>query len=329
MDKPYVMGIDIGGTNTEFGVVDRKGQIQYSGKIPTAAYKTGEEYVATLAPALNALIAEAGGKDLFVGIGVGAPNGNYYSGSMEFAPNVSWAKDGAVPLAKLIEEATGLPCALTNDANAAAIGEMAYGVAKGMKDFIMITLGTGVGSGIVINGQLVYGSDGFAGELGHVIVRRTDGRLCGCGRHGCLETYASATGVARTAREILDLNKDRDSLLRNTPVEHIDAKCVYEAATAGDKIANEIFEYTGSVLGEALADAVAFSSPEAIVFFGGLSKAGDLIMRPIEKAMTENMLKVYKVRGEDKCKTKLLFSKLKDAEAAILGASALAWELKS
>jgi len=328
MDKPYVMGVDIGGTNTEFGVVDVRGQIKYSGKIPTANYATGEEYVAALAPALNKLVAEAGGKELFNGIGVGAPNGNYYTGCMEFAPNVIWAKEGAVPLAKMIGEETGLPCALTNDANAAAIGEMTYGVAKGMKNFIMITLGTGVGSGIVINGQLVYGSDGFAGELGHVIMRRTDGRLCGCGRHGCLETYASATGVARTAREILELNKDRESLLRNVPIDKIQSKDVYEAAVAGDKVAKEIFEYTGNILGEALADAVAFSSPEAIILFGGLAKAGDLISKPIEESMTRNMLKIFKVRGENKCKAKLLFSELEDAEAAILGASALAWEFK-
>ncbi len=328
MEKPYVMGIDIGGTNTEFGVVDARGTIKYKGKIPTANHPTGEEYVAALAPALNKLIAEAGGKELFNGIGVGAPNGNYYSGAMEFAPNVSWARDGAVPLAKMISEATGLPCALTNDANAAAIGEMAYGVAKGMKNFIMITLGTGVGSGIVINGEVLYGSDGYAGELGHVIMRRTDGRLCGCGRHGCLETYASATGVARTAREILALNPQRASSLRNIASEKIESKDVYEAAVAGDQVAKEIFEYTGNILGEALADAVAFSSPEAIVLFGGLAKAGDLIMKPIEASMTRNMLKVYKLRGEDKCKTKLLFSELKDAEAAILGASALGWEFK-
>ena len=328
MKKPYVMGIDIGGTNTEFGVVDAKGSIKYSGKIPTANHATGEEYVAALAPALNRLIADAGGVELFNGIGMGAPNGNFYSGCVEFAPNVQWAREGVVPLAKMIGEATGLPCALTNDANAAAIGEMAYGVAKGMKNFIMITLGTGVGSGIVINGQLVYGSDGFAGELGHVIVRRTDGRLCGCGRHGCLETYASATGVARTAREILSFNKDHESLLRNIPADQIQSKDVYEAAVAGDKIAREIFEYTGNILGEALADAVAFSSPEAIVLFGGLAKAGDLILKPIEESMDRNMLKVFKKKDSERSKAKLLFSELKDAEAAILGASALAWEFQ-
>ena len=327
MKKPYVMGIDIGGTNTEFGIVDVRGSIKYTGKIPTANYATGEEYVAALAPALNKLIADAGGKDLFNGIGVGAPNGNFYSGCMEYAPNVAWAKEGAVPLAQMIGEATGLPCALTNDANAAAIGEMTYGVAKGMKNFIMITLGTGVGSGIVINGQLVYGADGFAGELGHVIVRRTDGRQCGCGRHGCLETYASATGVARTAREILSLNSDQSSL-RNIPTDQIQSRDVYEAAINGDKIAKDIFEYTGNILGEALADAVAFSSPEAIILFGGLAKAGDLIKKPIEESMSKNMLIVFKERGKDECKTKLLFSELKDAEAAILGASALAWEFK-
>ncbi|MDR1119345.1 MAG: ROK family protein [Dysgonamonadaceae bacterium] len=328
MNKPYVMGIDIGGINTEFGVVDVRGQIKYKGKFPTANYTTAESYVNTLAKALNNLVSDAGGKDLFVGIGVGAPNGNFYSGNMEFAPNITWARDGAVPLAKMISEATGLPCALTNDANAAAIGEMTYGAAKGMKNFIMITLGTGVGSGIVINGNLVYGSDGFAGELGHVIMRRNDGRPCGCGRQGCLEAYASATGVARTAREILSLNKDRESALRRIPIDSITSKDVFDAAVAGDKVAKEIFEFTGSILGEAFADFIAFSSPEAIILFGGLSKAGDLLKKPIEESMKKHTLKVFKERDEDKTKAKLLFSELKDAEAAILGASALAWELK-
>jgi glucokinase len=328
MDKPYVMGIDIGGTNTEFGVIDARGQIKYKGKVPTENQATGANYVANLAPALNKLISDAGGKELFVGIGVGAPNGNFYTGCMEFAPNISWARDGAVPLAKMISEATGLPCALTNDANAAAIGEMTYGAAKGMKNFIMITLGTGVGSGIVINGSLVYGSDGFAGELGHVIMRRNDGRLCGCGRQGCLEAYASATGVARTAREILTLNKSQESILRNIPIDKITSKDVFEAAVAGDKIAREIFEFTGNILGEAFADFIAFSSPEAIILFGGLAQAGDLIRKPIEESMKRNTLKVFKERGKDETKAKLLFSELQGAEAAIIGASALAWELK-
>lgn len=329
MERSYVIGVDIGGTNTEFGVVDARGQILYRGSIDTSKYLTAEEYVGALCPELNKLISIAGGRDLFNGIGVGAPNGNYYSGNIEFAPNLNWGRAEEVPLAKMISERVDLKCLLTNDANAAAIGEMTYGAAKGMKDFIVITLGTGVGSGIVVNGQLVYGHDGFAGELGHVIVRRTDGRLCGCGRYGCLETYASATGVVRSAREFLEIRKDEPSLLRNIPVDNIKSKDVYDAAVAGDKIAKDIFEYTGNILGEALADAVAFSSPEAIILFGGLSKAGELIKRPTEESMTRNMLKVFKQRGENKSKAKILYSQLKEAEAAVLGASALAWEIKN
>ena len=249
---------------------------------------------------------------------VGAPNGNYYKGTIEFAPNLPWK--GVIPLAALFEDKLGIPTALTNDANAAAIGEMTYGAARGLRDFIMITLGTGVGSGIVVNGQLVYGHDGFAGELGHVIVER-DGRICGCGRKGCLETYCSATGVARTAREFL-VARSEPSLLREIPAEEIVSKDVYDAAIKGDKLALEIFEYTGNILGRALADFIAFSSPEAIILFGGLAKSGDLIMKPIQKAMDENVLKIY--AG----KTKLLLSQLKDADAAVLGASALGWEVK-
>ena len=250
--------------------------------------------------------------DKIKGIGIGAPNGNYYTGTIEFAPNLPWK--GVLPLASMFEERLGIPTALTNDANAAAVGEMTYGAARGMKDFIMITLGTGVGSGIVINGQVVYGHDGFAGELGHVIVRR-DGRICGCGRKGCLETYCSATGVALAARTDA-------SLLRNIPAESIVSKDVYDAAVQGDKLAQEIFEFTGNILGEALADAIAFSSPEAIILFGGLAKSGDYIMKPIMKAMENNLLNIYKG------KAKLLVSELKDSDAAVLGASALAWELK-
>ena len=236
----------------------------------------------------------------------------------QFAPN---CVEGVIPLAAMFEERLGIPTALTNDANAAAIGEMTYGAARGMKDFIMITLGTGVGSGIVINGQMVYGHDGFAGELGHVIIRRENGRLCGCGRHGCLETYCSATGVARSAREFLTKSTE-PSLLRDIPAENITSKDVYDAAVKGDKIAQEIFEFTGTILGEALADFIAFSSPEAIVLFGGLAKAGDYIFKPIQKAIDDNVLNIYKG------KTKLLASELKDSDAAVLGASALGWELR-
>ena len=317
MERPYVVGIDIGGTNTIFGIVDARGTIIASGAVKTQIYTTVDEYVDEVCKNLLPLIIAHGGVEKIKGIGIGAPNGNYYSGTIEFAPNLPWK--GIIPLAAMFEERLGIPTALTNDANAAAVGEMTYGAARGMKEFIMITLGTGVGSGIVINGQIVYGHDGFAGELGHIIVRRENGRLCGCGRHGCLETYCSATGVARTAREILAARTDA-SLLRNIPAENITSKDVYEAAVKGDKIAHEIFDFTGTVLGEALADFIAFSSPEAIILFGGLAKSGDYIMKPIQKAINDNILKNY--QG----KTKLLVSELKDSDSAVLGASALAWE---
>ena len=319
MEKPYVVGIDIGGTNTVFGIVDARGTIIASGSVKTQAYTAVEEYVDEVCKNLLPLAIAQGGVEKIKGIGIGAPNGNFYSGTIEFAPNLPWR--GIIPLAAMFEERLGIPTALTNDANAAAIGEMTYGAARGMKDFIMITLGTGVGSGIVINGQMVYGHDGFAGELGHVIVRRGTGRMCGCGRKGCLETYCSATGVARTARELLAARTD-ESLLRNVPAENITSKDVYDAAVQGDKLAQEIFDFTGTLLGEALADFIAFSSPEAIVLFGGLAKSGDYIMKPIQKAIEENVLNIYKG------KTKLLVSELKDSDAAVLGASALAWELK-
>ena len=320
MEKPYVVGIDIGGTNTVFGVVDARGTILYSGSIKTGKYTDIEEYVAELGQGLLSVIDQAGGPAKIKGVGVGAPNGNFFNGCIEFAPNLPWK--GKIPLAQLIsEQIGGIPVALTNDANAAAIGEMTYGAARGMKDFIVITLGTGVGSGIVIGGNLVYGHDGFAGELGHVIMRRNNGRPCGCGRQGCLETYASATGVARTAREYLEIRKD-ESLLRDLDPDEITSKDVFDAAMKNDKLALEIFEFTGNILGEAFADAVAFSSPEAIILFGGLTKAGDLIMNPIKRSMDKNMLKVYEG------KTKLLFSQLKESDAAVLGASALGWEVK-
>ena len=320
MEKPYAVGIDIGGTNTVFGIVDANGSILASGSIKTGAYEKAETYVDEVCKHLLPLIEANGGVEKIKGIGVGAPNGNYYTGNIEFAPNLPWK--GVVPLAALFEERTGIPTALTNDANAAAIGEMTYGAARGMKDFIMITLGTGVGSGIVINGQMVYGHDGFAGELGHVIMRRENGRLCGCGRKGCLETYCTATGVSRTAREFLE-NRTDDSLLRALPADQITSKDVYDAAVKGDKLAQDIFDFTGTILGEALADFIAFSSPEAIVLFGGLAKSGDYIFKPIQKAIDDNVLPIYKG------KAKLLLSELKDADAAVLGASALGWEAKS
>ena len=319
IEKPYVVGMDIGGTNTVFGIVDQRGNVLATDSIKTQAYAKIEDYVDAVCEKLIPLIESMGGVEKIKGMGVGAPNGNYYNGTIEFAPNLPWK--GVIPLAALFEEKVGVPTALTNDANAAAIGEMTYGAARGMKDFIMITLGTGVGSGIDINGQLVYGHDGFAGELGHVVVRRENGRLCGCGRKGCLETYCSATGVARTAREFL-VARPEPSLLREIPAEEIVSKDVYDAAVKGDKLAQDIFEFTGRILGEALADFIAFSSPEAIVLFGGLAKSGDYIMKPIKKALDENILKIFEG------KTKLLVSELKDADAAVLGASALGWEVR-
>ena len=319
MEKPYVVGMDIGGTNTVFGIVDQRGNVLATDSVKTQSYAKIEDYVEAVSSKLLPLIESVGGVEKIKGMGVGAPNGNYYNGTIEFAPNLPWK--GVIPLAALFEEAIGVPTALTNDANAAAIGEMTYGAARGMKDFIMITLGTGVGSGIVINGQLVYGHDGFAGELGHVVVRRENGRACGCGRKGCLETYCSATGVARTAREFL-VARPEPSLLRDIPAEDIVSKDVYDAAVKGDKLALDIFEFTGRILGEALSDFIAFSSPEAIVLFGGLAKSGDYIMKPIKKALDENILKIFEG------KTKLLVSELKDADAAVLGASALGWEVR-
>jgi len=320
MDKPYAIGVDVGGTNTVFGIVDKRGQILKNGSIQTGKHEKIGDFLDELTDALNKLIKEVGSRDEIKGIGVGAPNGNFFTGSIEFAPNLRWK--GVIPFVQMMEERIGIPVALTNDANAAAIGEMTYGCAKGMKDFIVITLGTGVGSGIVVNGQLVYGHDGFAGELGHVIMRRTNGRLCGCGRSGCLEAYSSATGVARTAREYLDMRPDVNSQLRTIPIESITSKDVFDAAKAGDVLAKEVFEFTGQILGEAFADFVAFSSPEAIILFGGLARAGDLILNPIREHMEGNLLDIYKN------KIKLLFSQLKESDAAVLGASALGWEVK-
>lgn len=318
MEKPYVVGMDMGGTNTVFGIVDARGNVLSKSAVKTGTHQDINLYINDIYVELNKLIEGAGGISKIKGIGVGAPNGNYYTGNIEFAPNLNWK--GVIPFSNLMSEKFGIPTVLTNDANAAAIGEMTYGAARGMKNFIMITLGTGVGSGIVIDGKLVYGHDGFAGELGHTCSVRNNGRQCACGKTGCLETYASANGVARTAREILETRKD-DSLLRNIPAESITSKDVHDAALQGDQVALEIFEYTGKILGEALSDFVAFSAPEAIVLFGGLTKSGDYIMKPIVEHMEKNLLAIWKG------KVKVLFSDLKEADAAILGASALAWEI--
>jgi glucokinase len=318
IEKPYVIGLDMGGTNSVFGVVDARGTIKAQTVIKTRGYKNVEEYVAKAVEALQPAIEVVGGIENIKGMGIGAPNANYYTGTIDNAANLEWK--GIVPIAKLFSEALGIPVRVTNDANAAAMGEMTYGAARGMKNFIMITLGTGVGSGIVCDGRVVYGSDGFAGELGHVIVDRSpEARPCGCGRKGCLETYTSATGVARTARLVL-ANSTLDSKLREINPDDITSYDVFVAAEAGDKLALEIFEETGRRLGEACADFAAFSSPEAFIFFGGLTKAGDYLMNPIRKAYDENVLFVYKD------KAKLLVSTLNGSEAAVLGASALGWE---
>lgn len=318
--KPYVIGLDLGGTNSVFGIVDARGQIISTTAIKTQAYPDVEDYVKAGCEALQPIIDAGIGIEHIQGMGIGAPNANYYTGTIENAANLVWK--GSIPLAQMFSEKLGVPVAMTNDANAAAMGEMTYGVAKGMKNFIMITLGTGVGSGIVINGQVVYGCDGFAGELGHVTMDRTEnGRLCGCGRKGCLEAYCSATGVARTARQLL-ATTTQPSLLRDMPAEDITSLDVSIAAGKGDALAKEVFDFTGKMLGEACADFTAFASPEAIVFFGGLTKAGDLLMKPIEEAYNAHVLPIFKGHA------KLLVSTLDGAGAAVLGASALGWEVK-
>ncbi len=320
MAKPYVIGIDMGGTNTVFGIVDARGTVLASGSIKTAKHADINDYIDELHAEITRLVEANDAVDKINGIGIGAPNANYFTGIIEDGVNLPWPTP--IPLADMVTSKFGIPCLITNDANAAAIGEMTYGAARGLKDFIMITLGTGVGSGIVVNGQMVYGHDGFAGELGHVIVKRNNGRICGCGRAGCLEAYCSATGVARTAREYLEIRKD-DSLLRNIDISAITSKDMYDCAIAGDNIAKEIFEYTGKLLGESLADFVTFSSPEAFVLFGGLTKSGDLIMKPLKEAFDKNILGIYKG------KVKILLSELKESDAAVLGASALGWEIKN
>ena len=318
MNSQLVVGIDIGGQTTKLGVVNIQGTVLAQTVIRTDTYSEVEPYIAELADAIRKIMAEANAEGKVRGIGVGAPNGNYYKGTIENAVNIAWGRS-TIEFAKLLSEAVGgIPVSLTNDANAAAVGEMTYGAARGMKNFIMITLGTGVGSGIVINGDVVYGHDGFAGELGHVTAVRNNGRSCNCGKTGCLEAYASATGVARTAREWLELT-DEPSVLRN--LDSIASKDVYDAAKEGDKLALKIFEFTGKILGRSFADFIAFSAPEAIVLFGGLARAKEFLLEPMETAMNENVVSIWKN------KVKIVFSQLKESDAAILGASALAWEL--
>jgi glucokinase len=318
--KPYVIGLDLGGTNSVFGIVDQRGEIKATTAIKTQEYPDVEDYVKASVDALQIIIEQVGGIENIKAMGIGAPNANYYNGTIEKAPNLVWAKDKVVPLAQMFSDKLNIPVAMTNDANAAAIGEMTYGVARGMKNFIMLTLGTGVGSGIVINGQLVYGCDGFAGELGHVTMRRENGRSCGCGRNGCLEAYCSATGVARTAREFLQ-TRDEPSLLRELDPEKITSLDVSIAAGKGDALAKSVYDFTGYMLGEACADFAAFSSPEAFIFFGGMAKAGDLIMDPIKKSYNEHVMPIFRDKAQ------FLISSLDGASAAVLGASAIGWEI--
>ena len=318
IDKPYVIGLDMGGTNSVFGIVDQRGNIKSQTVISTKAYPDFKDYVKAAYEALQPALDQVGGIQNIRAMGIGAPDANYYTGNIENAANLAWK--GIVPCAQLFEEVFGIPVRVTNDANAAAMGEMTYGMARGMKNFIMITLGTGVGSGIVVDGRVVYGSDGFAGELGHFVIDHSDNaRSCGCGRKGCLEAYTSATGVARTAREFLEHSSEA-SLLRDLVADEITSYDVFKAAEKGDKLALDIFNYTGRILGTACADFATFCSPEAFVFFGGLTKAGEYLMQPLRKAYEENILFLYKNEA------KLLISALNGSEAAVLGASALGWE---
>lgn len=323
MEKSLVVGVDIGAQSSKLGIVDARGNILCQSVI-TSLQNELSEYVDDLVKAIEALIDQVGGKHLIKGVGIGAPNANYYKGTIECAANLTWGRDANgqgiyIDFAKIVSSRLGIPVAMTNDANAAAIGEMTYGAAKGMKNFIMITLGTGVGSGIVIDGKVVYGHDGFAGELGHTISIR-DGRQCSCGLKGCLEAYTSAIGVARTAVEWLQKD-DTPSLLREVPTDKISSKDVYDAAKKGDKLALEIFNFTANLLGEAFANFIAFSAPEAIILFGGLARSREFIEKPIIESMNKNVVSIWKD------KVKVEFSQLKDSDAAILGASALGWEL--
>lgn len=314
--QQYALGVDIGGTNTKYGIVNHRGEITHKGDLPTNKYEQIEDYVTALHEALKPAIDEVGAENI-KGIGMGAPNGNIYTGTIEYAPNLHWR--GIVPIAQMVTDKFGLPCKLTNDANAAAVGEMMYGAARGMRDFIMITLGTGVGSGIVANGHLIVGHDGFAGELGHTVIRPGGRPHWSTEIPGSLEAYASATGIALTAKELLE-RSNQPSSLRQYAEEKINSKVVFDCAIAGDAIAQEVYHFTGQILGEALANFVMFSSPQAIILFGGVIKAGDLIMKPTREHMERNLLPIFQN------KVQLIFSELPEADAAILGASALVWE---
>ncbi|GJM63700.1 ROK family protein [Persicobacter diffluens] len=315
--KKVAIGIDIGGTNTAIGIVDEVGTVISRGNIPTDRHADIQLYIDDLASEIERVIASVDAELDIQGIGLGAPNGNYYKGTIEFAPNLRWK--GVVHLTDLLAEKFPYPIIkLTNDANAAALGESIYGCAKGMRNYIMITLGTGLGSGIVINGDLVYGHDGFAGELGHVRVV-DNGRECGCGRLGCLETYCSATGLVRTAYELLGTSNKPSALREVVNQEKLTSKLVYKYAIEGDELAIECFRFTAEMLGKALADFATFSSPEAFILFGGLANAGDLLLKPTKEYMEANMLEIFKN------KIRVMPSELPGADAAVLGASSLVW----
>ena len=319
MKDKYAIGIDIGGTTTKFGIVDRNGHILEQDRMPSNEHEAVEDFIDELYDKLFPMAKNVGGIANIAGIGMGAPNGNFYSGNIEYPPNLKWK--GIIPIAELIYKKFKLKTKLTNDANAAAMGEMMYGCTKDIKHFITITLGTGVGSGIVIDGKIVLGHDGFAGELGHTIIR-PGGRLHkSTGLRGSLESYASATGVRDTAIELMTRYPEEPSLLRDYSLNEMTSETVFRCAMQGDKVANDIFEFTGQVLGESLANFVMFSSPEVIVLFGGLTKAGNLLLNPTKKHMEANLLPIFQN------KVRLIFSELKESDAAILGASALVWDL--
>ncbi len=312
MIQQLAAGIDIGGTNTAYGLVDREGNILMKDTITTGNFSTAEEFVSAMEIVIRKALSSLGSSYSLAGIGIGAPNGNYYKGTIEFPPNLKWK--GITPLAKYFEEKFDVKTVLTNDANAGAIGEMLFGGAKNMKDFIYITLGTGLGSGIVVNGELVYGHDGFAGELGHVVMF-PDGRVCGCGRYGCLEAYCSATGIKRTYIE-----KRWRKEKMNDGLKDIHTKDIYDKAVAGDEDALSAFEYTGEILGFALANSVLYTSPEAIFLFGGVALAGDFIFKPTIASFEKYLYPIFKG------KIKILSSKLMENEAAVLGAASLIWK---
>lgn len=320
LSNEFAIGIDIGGTNTKYGLINHRGEILQKGELRTDGYPKIEDFVDALYEVVTPIIKDNVDDGKIKGIGVGAPNGNFYTGTIEYAPNLHWK--GIVPVTKLITQKFGLPCALTNDANAAAVGEMNYGAARGMRDFIMITLGTGVGSGIVANGQLILGHDGFAGELGHTVIRHGGRKHWSTKLDGSLEAYCSATGISMTAKELMDQHSEVECMMRKYSGKELDAKCIFECAEKGDPLALETYRFTGQILGEALANFIMFSSPQAIILFGGVIKAGDYIMNPTKEHMEKNLLPIF----QDK--VKLVFSELKEADAAILGASALVWDLR-